>query len=372
MSNEFLILAIHTPVRAYTLKSILENSGIEVRLKKVEDETETESLYVMIRSADLSNALNIIEANRLFSYDDKFTHLTDDGRKRILVAVDFSKHSMKACQIAFSLAKDFNAKVKILHVYHSMYFPSQIPFADTLKETPEEGLLDKARRKMLDLCLDIDKKINSHEWPSVNYSYSLREGVVDEVTDSFTKEYKPSLVVMGTKGKDNNQTGMLGSIAADIIETIRVPVFAVPENSPINSLSDIKHIAFLTNTPKRDFSYFHPLVNVINKNPEVKITFVHINGIYGDKWGENEMVETCNSFNKLYPQVNAGYKLIDPTDVTLALDNFVKFIEEEKVNVISLAAQKRNLFSRMFLPGNSRKILFNIDTALFIMTKPHK
>jgi len=363
MSNEFLILAIHTLAKAKILKSILENNGIEVRLEKMEDETN--SFSVEIRGTELSKALTIIESNRLFRYNDKNTYTIDDGRERILVAVDFSGYSMKACQIAFSIAEKVNAKVKILHVLHDIYFPSHIPFAESLKETPEEGLLDKTRKKMLELCLDIDQKIGAGEWPSINYSYSLREGMIEEGIDNFVKEYKPSLLVLGMKGKNNSQSTILGSVTADVIEMTNVPVLAVPENSPISTTSDIRHIAFLTNLQKRDLSSFQSLVNVFGSNPLIKITFVHVNdrNRKENAWTENELEEISNNFGKKYPQVNVTYKLINSLDVTLSLDNF---IEEEKVNVISLTTRKRNIFGRIFAPSISRKIILQNNIALFV------
>lgn len=363
MSSEFIILAIHTPAKARVLKSILENNGIEVQLKNVGEDTN--SFCVEVRGTDLSRALALIESNKLFRYDDKSTYSIDDGRQRILVAVDFSDYSIKACRIAFGIANRANAKVKILHVYHDMYFPSHIPFAETLKESPGEGLLDKSRRKMLELCMEIDNKINKGEWPSVNYSYSLREGTVDEEIDNFVKEYKPALLILGAKGKNNNRSTVLGTVTADVIEMTNVPVLAVPEKSPVNSVSDIKHMAFFTNLQNRDLSSFQSLVSVFASAPNTRITFVHINNI--DKkekaWTESELEEISINFGKQYPQVNVAYKLIDSPDIEAALNNFVK---EEKVNIISLTTRKRNIWGRIFSPSVSRKLLLNNDVAIFV------
>lgn len=364
MNNEFITLAIHTYEKANVLKSILEQNRIEVRLKKVGDNAG--SYYIEIKSSDLAEALSIIEANRLFRYDDEATYRIDDGRQRILVAVDFSPYSLKACQVAFNIAKEINAKVKMLHVYQDMYFPSHIPFADSMKETPdEEGLLDKSRRKMLRLCVDIDKKIGDGEWPSVNYSYSLREGTVEEEIDNFAKEYKPTLLVIGTKGKDNNERDILGSVAADVIEVTNVPVLAVPESSPINKVSDIKHIAFLTNLQNRDLSSFDALVKAFGVSEDVKITFVHINK--NDKkshvWTEQELIEISHNFSRQYAQKNVTYKLIDAPEMDVAINEFIK---AEKVNIVSLTTRKRSIWGRIFAPSVSRKILGNSEVALFV------
>lgn len=361
MDNEFLILAIHTPTKANILKSILEKNGIEVLLKRVGDTTD--SFSVAVRKNDLSRSLSLIESNNLFRYNEKSTQLIDDGNPRILVAVDFSAYSMKACQMAFNLAKAINAKVKILHVYHRLFFPSQMPFADTTKETPEEeGLLNKTRNKMLRWCLDIDNKINAGEWPSVNYSYSLREGVVEDEIDNFVKEYNPILLVLGTRGKDDNQNYVLGGVTADLIEMTDIPILAVPEHSPINNLSDIKHIAFMTNLQNQDLTRFETLVNMLEKFTQVKISFVHINDPKKkDRWSESELVEIGENFKKKYPQVNVSYKLISSTE------DFKQFIKTENVDIISATVRKRSLFRRMFVPSSvARELLLNLDITFLI------
>ncbi len=370
MNSNLITLAIHTHRKAEVLKNILESRGIKVFLERVEsidsEDVDSRGYYVKIESEDLSKALTIIEENKLFSYNDKDTYRIDDGRRRILVAVDFSGYSMKACQVAFNIAKRMNAKVKILHVFYNIYFPSHFPFADKLKETPDEGLLDKTRKQMLNLCCEIDIKITAGEWPSVNYSYSIREGLVEEEIESFVEEYKPSLLVLGTKGKGNNQSSALGNVTADVIEIVNVPVLAIPESLPVDDASDVKHIAYLTNLQSRDMGSFNTLVHIFSSYPDVKITLLHINRINrkGDKWPEEELAKMSREFKKAYPQLNIEYKLIDSQDIPQAVGEYV---DKEDVTVICLNTRKRTLFGRIFSPSTSRKVLVRSEKALLVL-----
>lgn len=370
MKNDLLTLAIHTVPKANILKQILEDSGITVFLENFErSDNELCSgnrRFVKIKSNDLTKALAIIEENRLFSYNDKQTQAIDDGRRRILVAVDFSDYSLKACQIAFSIAKEVNAKVKILHVYHNIYYPSHLPFADSLKKNPDEGLLNKTRRQMLSLCMDIDGKIAEKKWDSINYSYSLREGLVEEEIESFVHEYKPFLLVLGTKGENNNQSSILGSVTADVIEMINIPVLAIPESTPINSTKDIKHVVFLTSLQSRDFNSFSILLNNFITNKDVKITLMHVKKTSkeDEKWIETQLQNIGEHFKGIYPQLNITYKLIDSTDIVQSVNEYV---EKENVTIICLNTRKRNLLERIFLPSVSRKVLIDSDKAILVL-----
>lgn len=370
MNNELLTLAIHTVEKAKILKQILEDSGIDVFLEEVDNLSfglyPCDRYYVKVKGSDLSKAIGIIEENRLFNYGDKRTLAIDDGRRRILVAVDFSDYSLKACQIAFSIAKEVNAKVKILHVYHNIYYPSHIPFADSLKKNPDDGLLNKTRKQMLDLCIEIDKNIAEKKWDSINYSYSLREGAVEEEIDFFVKEYKPFLLVLGTKGKNNNQSSILGNVTADVIEMVNIPVLAIPESSPINRAKDIKHIAFLTSLQSRDMNSFNTLVNNIIPYKDIRITLMHVNikNKEGEKWTETELQNIAEHLKKIYPQLNIAYRQIDSTDIPQAINDYV---EKENITIICLNTRKRNLLERIFAPSVSRKVLIESNKAILVL-----
>lgn len=371
MNKELVTLAIHSLGKAAVLKEMLEQRGIIVVMEKLttagEANQASDSYVVKIRSEDIPQALSLIEAQNLFSYKEADTLKIDDGRARVLVAVDFSAYSIKACQAAFHIAKELNAKVKILHVYHNIYFPSHIPFAQNLKETPDEGLLGKARKQMLDLCCEIERKIFQGEWASVNYSYSIREGQVNEEIENFVLEYKPKLLVLGTKGKDETQTSLLGSVTADVIEAINVPVLAIPQEMDISDMKP-KHIAFLTNLQSTAIESFHSLVELLKPYTDIKITLLHINrlNLKGDKWKEPELKQIRDNFSKTYPQYNIAYQLIDAPDISLAISEFVK---KEQVSVICVTTRRRGLFGRIFWPSLSRKMLWKIENALLILRR---
>lgn len=364
MKDNLITLAVHTAPKAHILQQTLKERGIEAHLIDIPGpENISGGIAVKIDEADLTKALTIIEGVGLFRYDDEKIHKIDDGRKRILVAIDFSDYSLKACRAAFTVAHQMNAKVKILHVYR-LHYPMTFPFADVINND-EHDMLDKARSKMLNFCLEIDKKISEKDFPSVNYSYSLREGIVEEEIENFVNEYKPFLLVLGKKGASNVAEHPLGNVTADIIEMTNVPVMAVPENSPVKKVEDVKHIAFLTNFQKKDLESFDHLVNILRPYPEVRITLLHINAINkkGDKWSETELLGMKEFFKRKYPELNIGYEMIDSPDMLEAVNYY---IDTEEVSVVAMNTRRRNLLGRIFMPSLSRKVLVNNNVILVI------
>ncbi len=370
MEKQLLTLAIHKLPKATLLQNMLQKNGIQVFLEPIGEEAAgkmPEGIYVRVNYKDLSRALALIEGSQLFSYQSKSISEIDDGRRRILVAVDFSKYSLKACQMAFDLAKKIDAKVKILHIYNKIYFPTTIPFADTLKDDPDEGPLNDARKLMLDFCYEIESKITNGEWPSINYSYSLREGIVDEEINDFVAEYSPVLLVVGTKGKGNNKSGILGSVTGDIIEITNIPVMAIPDSSVVNTLTDIKHVSFLTSLNKRDMASFDNLMNLIKKPEEVKVSLVHFN-FQKRKISTQESEASLEAMKMFlanrYPGINLDYEVIETDDI----DNAIKiYISQTKANMIALNTRRRNLFGRIFAPSVSRKLIYETNAVILIL-----
>lgn len=370
MEDKLVTLAIHTNEKAQILKKVLENEKIDVYINDVDLENPGVSAGVRIRikESDLPRALNVVENRHLFRYDDEETYRTDDGRRRILVPVDFSDYSLKACRIAFNLARDINAKVKILHVYFNPYFPTALPMAEAFayqgKEEKEfQSVIEKVKENVQKLCNTIDEKIAAGEFPPINYSYVLREGLPEEEIVTFTKEYKPSLIVMGTRGKDQKDADLIGSVTAEVIEMSHIPMMAIPQNTPFTDIKQVKKIAFLTNFSQRDLISFDTMSKLLEPY-HFEIQLTHIAVKKSDKWDEIKLEGIKSYFSNQYPKLKLSYKLIDTSDMLKSLDEHIK---SDDIEILALTTSKRNIFARMFSPSISRKMLFHSDTPLLVL-----
>lgn len=367
--DKFVTLAIHTIEKATILKKVLEKANIEVQTSTVEGDSQTsKGIRIRIKESDLSQALNVVESRQLFSYDEEETHRIDDGRKRILIPVDFSDYSIKACSIAFKMAHEMNAKVKILHVYFNPYYPTALPIADAFayqgKEEKEfQNVINKVKDNIQKLCSTIDQKIVSGEFPSINYSYVLREGLPEEEIVGFTKEYKPALIVMGTRGKDQKDADLIGSVTAEVIEMTKTPIITVPEETHFHDFKDIKHVAFLTNFSERDLISFEQLTQLLTTD-NLRITILHIDEKKRGTWTQIQLEGIKAYLSKQYSGLDIGYKIINSDDMLISLDDYMK---DEKIDILALTTSKRNVFARMFYPSISRKMLFHSDTPLFVL-----
>ena len=133
MEDKLVTLAIHTFEKAQILKTILETEGIEVYIHNVNQIQPVVSagVRVRIKESDLPHALRIIEDNKWFE-EPKEEEAKVNAVKKVLIPIDFSDYSAKACELGINYAHAVGAEVMIMHAYFSPYFPSAIPMGDTL------------------------------------------------------------------------------------------------------------------------------------------------------------------------------------------------------------------------------------------------
>lgn len=370
MTDKLVTLAIHTNDKAQILKSVLEAEKISVLIENMGDNVSNTyaGVRLRIKESDLPRALNVVESRNLFSYSEPETYKTDDGRKRILVPVDFSDYSLKACRIAFNLAKEIKAKVKIINVYFNPYYPTALPMAEAFayqgKEEAEfQNILERVNKDIQKLCNTIDEKIASGDFPPINYSYVLKEGLPEEEIVAYAKDYKPALIVMGTRGKDQKSADLIGSVTAEVIEMTGIPLLAIPANTSFTDFHQVKNISFLTNFSQRDLASFAEMMSFF-KDEQIKVHLTHIENKKTDKWTLIQLEGIQAYFKKQYPTIEIDYKLISSTD---SLANLADFVDVANIDVIALTTAKRNLFTRMFRPSVSRKMLFQSDIPLFVL-----
>lgn len=367
MEEKLVTLAIHTFEKAQILKTLLETEGIDVYIHNVNQIQPVISagVRVRIKESDLPHALRIIEDSKWL--DETQPETVVDKTKKILIPIDFSDYSIKACELGINYAYQAEAEVMIMHAYFSPYFPSAIPMGDTLtyQVNEEESVVNVLKRVQIDIeniCTLINRKMASGELPKVKYDYVLREGLPEEEIIAYSKEYRPTLIVMGTRGKSQKDMDLIGSVTGEVIEVNKIPVLAIPENVPFKDLSEAKNIAFATSFNQRDLVAFDEFMQLI-KGYDAQIHLFNIS-TSKDEWNEIRLTGVTEYFKKQYPDTNITHTVLADGDLLLAIE---KFVRDKQIDVIALSTYRRNILARMFNPSIARKMLFHTDTPLLVM-----
>ncbi len=355
--DKLVTVAIHTYDEAQKVKVLLENSGVEAFIHNVnlEQPVVAAGVRVRIKESDLAKALGIIE--RMYLEPD-----FQPKQNKILVPVDFSDYSLKACDIAFPLAAKTHAEIVLLHVYFNPVYNS-IPFFDSTPYSIKDDevlrrIVTQSTADMHNLSNILKRKMDANELPQVTFSTRIQDGIPEEEIISFCKENNPNMIIMGTRGKDRKELDLIGSVTAEIIERSKVPILTIPEDNTVD-FNNIKNVAFIANFSDKDLIAFEKLTEFLKLfNPTTHL--VH----FSDTSLSVEQLDGVKSYiNRQYPNLNIKYSSIDDTDILNDLD---KFIKTNKIDVVSLNSYKRNIFSRLFNPSIARKMVFHSNTPMLI------
>ena len=371
MEDKLVTLAILTYAKAQILKNVLENEGIETYIHNVNQiqPVVSSGVRVRIKESDLPHALKITESSTWLSEEvvgGKAPKI-EKGSNKVVIPVDFSNYSLKACEFGFNFAKNIDAEVVLLHVYFTPIYATSLPYGDVFNYqlSDEENVRSILQKVHADLNVLSDKvkvKVASGEFPDVKYVCVLREGIPEEEILRYAKEYRPVIIIMGTRGKNQKDIDLIGSVTAEVIERSRVPVLAIPENTPFKQFSEVKRVAFITNFDQRDLIAFDSLINSL-KPFHFSISLIHLTDV-SNTWNEIKLGGIKEYFQKQYPQLEIYYDVVKNDDFLNSLDNYIK---TNHIGIIALTSYKRNIFSRLFNPGIARKMIFHSDTPLLVI-----
>ena len=369
MEDKLITLAIHTFEKAQILKTILESENIEVYIHNVNliQPIISSGVRVRIKETDLPASLRIIEEINWLSEPANLNEVPNKDLS-ILIPVDFSEYSIKACEIGFKYARLLGARVVLLNVYFTPFFPSAIPIGDTSSyqfdnsQESMEILLAHVENEMLDFTITIDNQINSGELPPVAYSYKIREGLPEEEIHAYAKELQPLLIIMGTRGKGNKEHDVIGSISAEVIENSKYPVLTIPEKIGCINLQATKNIAFATSFDQRDIHIFEKFIKLTS------LLDIHIHlfnvSTSENEWNEIRLAGLNDYFLKQYPLMNITHTVLDDGDILLSIDKFVK---NNNIEIITVGNHKRSFLMKLIRSSLAQKMLFHAEMPLLVI-----
>lgn len=145
----------------------------------------------------------------------------------ILVPIDFSETSLNALDQAAALAKKFEAKLTLFHIFESFGSDSSIlPSLLIGEKSINNPLQEKVVQKLDELRNGI---ANIY---SKDVNIAISEGTIASAVEEFTKEEKVDLIVMGTHGtKGVIQNYIIGSNSYKVVGSANVPVLTVRKSA---------------------------------------------------------------------------------------------------------------------------------------------
>lgn len=147
--------------------------------------------------------------------------------KRIVCPVDFSDFSRRALDHAIALARWYEARVTVLHVYSAGVPPAV--FAPGASTVAEPLVLSAVDRDLLLQELTVFAEAGRGEVP---VDVQLAQGTVWREIVSLAEAAPADLLLMGTHGRSGFERLLLGSVTEKILRVAPCPVLTVPPAAP--------------------------------------------------------------------------------------------------------------------------------------------
>ncbi len=140
---------------------------------------------------------------------------------KILVPTDFSEYSDKALRQAFDIAKQYNAKVYLLHVIHEKFVDRiddyGLTYPSYVKDM-ETKMIEGARKKLQE---EVDKLPQAKELEVFN---NVVIGNASEIILEEAKSKGIDLIVIASLGRSGIAKYLIGGVARNVLKGAKCPV----------------------------------------------------------------------------------------------------------------------------------------------------
>ena len=366
MENRLVTIATLKKTDAELLKKQLEGEQVycELSLAKAVKSNEQDGYRVKVKQKDRKKAIKVLDNfSEVYGIETIEGDIFSKEVERILVPVDFSENSKKSCEYALGIAEILQAEVLLMHAYYfpvinSIDYGEGLSYVVNINDTISE-IAKKSQEKLLSLYNELKEKINKKGYKNVKLNFTLVNGNPANEIINTTNSYLPDLIIMGARGQSPEEKEYFGSIAASVIDDVKVPVLAIPESAKYKGIGRV-NILYATNFEQSDYKALQKLMTLIYLF-DVKISLVHIGTQENEKLEKIEYIKTV--FDNLYPGYEIDCHIIEEKDVVRALKNF---IDENNIDIIAMTTHKRNLITRLFYPSLTKKVLFKADIPLLV------
>lgn len=139
---------------------------------------------------------------------------------RILVPTDFSEPSDKALEQALDIAKQYHAKVFVVHVMHKEFYGLSEGFSSNLEELWK--MKDRHRAETEERLRHQLRKFPQTD--EIEISAGIRQGVAYEEILAEEKEKKIDLIVIASLGRTGIAKYLIGGVARNVLKGSKCPV----------------------------------------------------------------------------------------------------------------------------------------------------
>lgn len=363
--KDYITLAIHTPAFAMHVKALLAEHGVDAKL---EDFVSFKSQIIVaqrikIPAKDLPVSLKVLESVDCYQIGNLQNKITGLSGK-LLIPVDFSDLSMTSVSLGFKMAFRLNLKPILLNIQTTIGFGVDVlRDGDNSRNNKEcQHASFNGLERMIALKNEIRKMQKQGALPPLKFKSDFRHGIPEESILEYCKEQRPEMIVMTTRDKKRKGEELVGSVTAEVLDSSRFPVFAIPEHCRVQSIEEIENLVFFCNLENNDIISLDYFLRIFGY-PQCSITLIYLESKKPKGGSNQKRLDSFLAFCKgNYPQILFDSILLPLGHNDISLD---EILNQKNIDAMVMPIKKVSLLSRLFRPNIAHKSLFNRDIPIF-------
>lgn len=267
--------------------------------------------------------------------------------RTILVPVDFSELSKAAARYAIGMADKMKARIILLSVINANPSSRVLSNWKDLRASLVKTDQKEADQFMQEIKSEIGKIKISHR---IVLGYPIVKMI-----NQFAETHDVSLIIMGTKGATGLKRLLVGSHTTEMINTSKVPVMVIPENTRFKSIKKLVYATDMKNLKKElltvaEFARLHEAhIHVLHVIPEDAARMKNIE-MEGDlKSSEEELIRKAN-----YPEITLH--LVGNKNAGVTVD---RFVNQVKADVLLMFTHRADFIERLYGKSVTRSLAFH-------------
>lgn len=266
----------------------------------------------------------------------------------ILVPIDFSACSIKALEMALSLANKEKDVLLMAHVIEPVY-DFAAPAAISVAKISQESKLQAK------------KLLAAYENYGVKMRYFQEEGHVALTIHKIAKKEEVDLVVMGTQGASGLKKSLVGSVTGSLLKEVDCPVLVVPAQA---SSSKRKDFTFAVEYADHESD---PLNKIISWVSEWKgnLSLLHVEAVAGPAFTEELMTLGLQRYlTKKFPKNSYPLKIFKSDQV---FEGILTYMNQEQDQILVMAHAHQSIWKEVFQKSQSIQMAFHTHIPVLIM-----
>jgi nucleotide-binding universal stress UspA family protein len=273
--------------------------------------------------------------------------------QRILCPVDFYPASERAVDYAVILAENYGSHLTLLHVVAPI-LPSAYGVRVDLKSLVEALKTESARK-----LRQLSKKAESAKVP---VECIVRTGEIQEEIKRIVRSAKIDFVVMGTHGRRGIERWVLGSVAEQLLRSIRVPLLTIGRREGTEKVPLAIRRILITTDFSEGTSEAIAYAFTIAHECQAHISILHVLGNVGadtsEKYREILTNKMGDELEKLIPdEARAGCDVKTRVETGLPFKVILKALEKDKIDLLVMNVHGKRGLDRSLLDSTAERVV---------------